>query len=195
MTTAELPQRPPQAAIPQHEYLRLARRARQLSWLSLAYMGVEGGVALVAGFIAASPALIGFGIDSAIEGIASLVIVWRFTGSRLLSTAAERRAQMLVAIQFFLLAPYVGYESLEALITGDRPDASWVGIGLAITSLLLMPWLGRLKQRIGERMGSVALQGEGQQNLLCSYLAARCWSAWQATPCSGCGGSILQPVW
>jgi divalent metal cation (Fe/Co/Zn/Cd) transporter len=172
MTTVELPQRPQQAAIPQDEYLRLARRARQLSWLSLAYMGAEGGVALVAGFIAASPALIGFGIDSAIEGVASLVIVWRFTGARLLSEAAEQRAQRLVAVQFFLLAPYVAYESLHALLSADRPDASWIGIGLSIASLLLMPWLGRLKQRIGQRMGSVALQGEGQQNLLCSYLAA-----------------------
>lgn len=172
MTTVELPRRPQQAAISQREYLRLARRAKQLSWLSLAYMGLEGGVALAAGFIAASPALIGFGIDSAIEGVASLVIVWRFTGARLLSEAAEQRAQRLVAIQFLLLAPYVGYESLDALLTGERPDASWAGIGLSITSLLLMPWLGRLKQRIGGRMGSVALQGEGQQNLLCSYLAA-----------------------
>ncbi len=135
-------------------------------------MAVEGGVALTAGVIAASPALIGFGIDSAIEGVASLIIVWRFTGARLLSAAAEWRAQTLVAIQFFLLAPYVGYESLDALLGGDRPDASWVGIGLSITSLLVMPWLGRVKQRMGERMGSVALRGEGEQNLLCSYLAA-----------------------
>ncbi|CAA9490445.1 MAG: hypothetical protein AVDCRST_MAG45-715 [uncultured Solirubrobacterales bacterium] len=123
-------------------------------------MAAEGGVALTAG------------IDSAIEGVASLVIVWRFTGARLLSAAAERRAQTLVAVQFFLLAPFVGYESLDALLGGERPDESWVGIGLSITSLLLMPWLGRLKQRLGERMGSVALRGEGQQNLLCSYLAA-----------------------
>jgi SAM-dependent methyltransferase len=172
LTTVELPPRPQRAAISQHEYVRLARRAKQLSWLSLAYMGLEGGVALVAGFIAASPALIGFGIDSAIEGVASLVIVWRFTGARLLSEAAEQRAQRLVAVQFFLLAPYVGYESLNALLAGERPDASWLGIGLSITSLLVMPWLGWLKQRIGHRMGSVALQGEGQQNLLCSYLAA-----------------------
>jgi Predicted Co/Zn/Cd cation transporters len=112
-------------------------------------MAVEGGVACTAGIVAASPALIGFGIDSAIEGVASLVIVWRFTGARLLSAAAERRAQTLVAVQFFLLAPYVGYESLDALVGGERPDASWVGIGLSITSLLLMPWLGRLKQRLG----------------------------------------------
>ncbi len=172
--SVELPTAPagPTASIPRPEWLRLARRARLLSWASLGYMAVEGAVAIAAGIIAASPALIGFGIDSAIEGFASLVIVWRFTGARLLSHAAERRAQTLVAIQFFILAPYVGYESLDALLAGERPDPSWVGIGLSITSLLLMPYLGRAKRKIGERMGSVALQGEGQQNLLCSYLAA-----------------------
>ena len=116
--------------------------------------------------------LIGFGIDSAIEGFASLVIVWRFTGSRLLSERAEHRAQRLVAIQFLLLAPYVGFEAIQALLTGERPDASWLGIGLATTSLAVMPLLGRAKQRIGERMGSVATRGEGQQNMLCAYLSA-----------------------
>ena len=100
------------------------------------------------------------------------MIVWRFTGSRLLSEGAERRAQVLVAIQFFLLAPYVAYESIGALAYGERPDASWVGIGLALTSLMLMPALGRAKERIGERMGSVATKGEGQQNMLCAYLSA-----------------------
>jgi divalent metal cation (Fe/Co/Zn/Cd) transporter len=135
-------------------------------------MGVEGAVAIAAGVIAASPALIGFGIDSAIEGAASIVIVWRFTGARVLSARAERRAQVLVAAQFFLLAPYVAYESLAALLGGERPDPSWVGIGLSIASLLLMPYLGRAKRRIGRRIGSVSLAGEGQQNLLCAYLAA-----------------------
>ncbi len=170
--TVELPQAPQHAAtIPRSEWLHLARRARLLSWASLAYMTLEGAVAITAGVLAASPALIGFGIDSAIEGFASLVIVWRFTGARLLSPGAERRAQVLVAVQFFLLAPYVGYESLGALLGGERPDASWVGIGLATTSLILMPALGRAKERIGERMGSVATKGEGQQNMLCAYLS------------------------
>ena len=135
-------------------------------------MGLEGGVAIVAGVLAGSFALIGFGIDSAIEGFASLVIVWRFTGARLLSETAERRAQVLVAIQFFLLAPYVGFEATQALLTGERPDVSWIGMVLAASSLAVMPWLGRAKQRIGERMGSAATRGEGQQNMLCAYLAA-----------------------
>lgn len=159
-------------SVSRDEWLGLARRAKVLSWFSLVYMTLEGAIAITAGVLAASPALIGFGIDSAIEGFASLVIVWRFTGARLLSDGAERRAQTLVAIQFFLLAPYVAYEAIDALIAGNRPDASYIGIVLATTSLMVMPWLGRAKQRIGERMGSVATSGEGQQNMLCAYLSA-----------------------
>lgn len=162
---------PAPTALPRDEWLGLARRARILSWLSLAAMAVEGGVAIVAGLVAGSIALIGFGLDSAIEGLASLVIVWRFTGSRLLSSHAERRAQKLVAVQFFLLAPYVTFEAVSALVTGERPDASTVGIVLAVASLVLMPLLGRAKQRIGRRMGSCATQAEGTQNILCAQLA------------------------
>jgi divalent metal cation (Fe/Co/Zn/Cd) transporter len=154
------------------DYLRLARRAKWLSWASLAYMSIEGIVAVVAGIVAGSIALIGFGLDSAIEGFASLVIVWRFTGSRTLSHAAEERAQRLVAIQFFILAPYVAVESIRALVNGSHADESMVGIVLAATSLVVMPWLGRAKQRIGSRIGSSATASEGKQNLLCAYLAA-----------------------
>jgi divalent metal cation (Fe/Co/Zn/Cd) transporter len=134
-------------------------------------MGAEGLIAILAGIIAGSIALIGFGLDSAIEGFASVVIVWRFTGSRLLSERAERRAQVLVAVQFFILAPYVAVEALRALIGGEHPDASWLGIALAASSAIGMPVLGVWKRRLGERLGSVATKGEGSQNLLCAYLA------------------------
>jgi divalent metal cation (Fe/Co/Zn/Cd) transporter len=154
------------------ERLRLARRARLLSWLSLAWMTVEGAVAILAGIAAGSIALIGFGLDSAIEGFASVVIVWRFTGSRLFSDAAEQRAQKLVAIQFFILAPYVAVESIRALVNGSHAEESLVGIALAASSLVVMPVLGRAKQRIGSRIGSSATASEGKQNLLCAYLAA-----------------------
>src|SRR5688500_14164996 len=94
------------------DYLRLARRAKLLSWVSLAYMAAEGLVAVAAGIVAGSIALIGFGIDSAIEGVASVIIVWRFTGSRTRSHRAEDRARKLVAVQFFILAPYVTVEAI-----------------------------------------------------------------------------------
>src|SRR5215208_3300644 len=122
-------------------YLREARKAKWLSWASLGYMALEGAVAIIAGIAAGSIALIGFGIDSAIEGFASVVIVWRFTGSRTLSEAAERKAQKLVAIQFFILAPYVGVEAIRSLINGARPDESIVGIALAASSVIVMPLL------------------------------------------------------
>lgn len=156
---------------PSEEWLRAAKRARFLSWISLAWMGAEGALALTAGILAGSIALIGFGIDSAIEGLASLVIVWRFTGARLLSHAAERRAQKLVAVQFFLLAPYVTAEAVRTLVAAERPETSWLGIGLVASSVAGMPVLGVAKRRLADRLGSVATRGEGTQNLLCAYLA------------------------
>jgi divalent metal cation (Fe/Co/Zn/Cd) transporter len=154
------------------ERLDLARRVRLLSWASLAYMSLEGGIAILAGLMAGSVALIGFGLDSAIEGFASAIIVWRFTGHRVFSGAAEVRAQKLVAIQFFLLAPYVAFESARALLAGEHPDPSWLGIALAASSVVVMPYLGIAKERLADRLGSAATKGEGRQNMLCAYLAA-----------------------
>src|SRR3954447_14028776 len=162
----------PEPRIDEATYRRLARRVRTLSWLSLAWMAVEGGVAIAAGIVAGSIALVGFGLDSAIEGFASVIIVWRFTGHRMFSARAESRAQKLVAVQFFLLAPYVAVESLRSLLGGDRPETSWVGVGLAVSSVVLMPMLGIAKQRLAEQLGSAATKGEGRQNMLCAYLAA-----------------------
>jgi divalent metal cation (Fe/Co/Zn/Cd) transporter len=161
----------PAPRITRARYERLARRVKLLSWLSLAWMTVEGAVAIVAGIVASSIALVGFGLDSAIEGFASVIIIWRFTGSRVFSHAAEQRAQKLVAAQFFLLAPYVAYESLKTLVGGEHPDVSWVGIGLAVGSVVFMPMLGIAKQRLADEIGSAATAGEGRQNMLCAYLA------------------------
>jgi divalent metal cation (Fe/Co/Zn/Cd) transporter len=161
----------PAPTISRARYERLARRVKLLSWLSLAWMTVEGGVAIAAGVVAGSIALIGFGLDSAIEGFASVIIIWRFTGHRVFSHAAEQRAQKLVAVQFFLLAPYVAFESVKGLIAGEHPDVSWVGIGLAVGSVVLMPMLGIAKQRLADQLGSAATAGEGRQNMLCAYLA------------------------
>ena len=159
-------------AAPSPEWLAAAKRARFLSWLSLVWMGLEGGIALFAGIAAGSIALIGFGIDSTIEGMASVIIIWRFTGARMLSHAAEERAQKLVALQFFLLAPYVGYEAISHLINGARPEVSVLGMLLTTSSLIGMPMLGRAKQKVALKLGSQATHGEGTQNLLCAYLAA-----------------------
>ena len=159
------------AAITRDRYEALAAQVRLLSWLSLAWMTVEGAVAIVAGVAAGSIALVGFGLDSAIEGFASVIIIWRFTGRRVFSHAAEQRAQRLVAVQFFLLAPYVGFESVKALAGAEHPETSWVGIALAIGSVVLMPILAVAKQRLADQLGSAATAGEGRQNMLCAYLA------------------------
>lgn len=171
MTTSELAVIHP-TPTRSEEWLRAAHRARLLSWVSLAWMGAEGAIAITAGVLAGSIALISFGLDSVIEGAASLVIVWRFTGSRLLSHAAEERAQKLVAVQFFLLAPYVAAESIHKLVTGEQAETSWIGIALVTSSLIGMPILGHAKRRLADTLGSVATRGEGTQNLLCAYLAA-----------------------
>jgi divalent metal cation (Fe/Co/Zn/Cd) transporter len=139
--------------------------------LSLFWMSAEGAIAITAGILAGSIALIGFGIDSAIEGVASLVIVWRFTGHRLLSHTAEERAQKLVAIQFFILAPYISFEAVRHLVGAQHPDVSVLGMLLTATSLVGMPILGIAKQRLAQTLGSSATHGEGAQNLICAYLA------------------------
>ncbi len=161
----------PSASIDRETYRRLATRVKLLSWASLAYMTLEGTIAIVAGILAGSVALIGFGLDSAIEGFASAIIVWRFTGTRMFSEAAEQRAQKLVAIQFLILAPYVGFESIRALGDGQHAQVSWLGIALSASSLVVMPDLGIAKQRIADQIGSAATKGEGRQNMLCAYLA------------------------
>lgn len=180
-----------------------ARQARLLSWISLGYMAVEGAVAIVAAIVAGSVALLGFGLDSAIEGLASVIVIWRFTGTRTLSATGEQRAQKAVAVTFFLLAPYIAYDALTTLIAQDRPQTSWLGIALAITSLMVMPLLGRAKKRLGVRLGSSATAGEGAQNLLCAYLAVAVlvgllantlWGWWWLDPVVALGIAVLA-VW
>jgi len=149
-----------------------ARRARVLAWISLAYMTVEGALALTAALRAGSVALLGFGLDSVIEAAASIIVIWRFTGARALSENAEQRAHKAVAATFFLLAPYIAYDAIATLVAGHHPATSPLGIALSITSLTVMPLLAAAKRRLGGRLDSAATVGEGGQNLLCAYLAA-----------------------
>jgi len=161
-------------AAPAHDadWQRAARLAVVLSWASLVYMAIEGGIGVWQGAAAGSIALVGWGLASFIEGIASAVIVWRFTGDRRLSHTAEERAQRLVAIQFFILAPYVVVESAKTLVEGGHPDVTVIGMVLTGTSVVLMPLLGKAKHRLADRLGSCATAGEGTQNVLCGVQAA-----------------------
>jgi divalent metal cation (Fe/Co/Zn/Cd) transporter len=169
------------------DWLRLARLARILSWLTMAWMGIEGGVAITVAVIAGSVALLGFGLDSGIEAMASIIVIWRFTGTRLASATSERRAQQLVAVSFFLLAPYIAAEAIRALVAGDRAETSTVGLILTAGTAIFEPALSVTKQRIGARLGSSATAGGGTQNLPCAYLAMAVfagladntlWGAW-----------------
>jgi divalent metal cation (Fe/Co/Zn/Cd) transporter len=153
------------------ERARLVRRARLLAWGGNAWHFVEFGIAIGAGIAASSIALVGFGIDSLIEALAGFVILWRFAATRAHSETAERRAQQLIAVSFFVLAAYVSVEAVRTLVGGDHPQVSWVGIGLAAFTALTMPLLARAKRRVGRQLGSAATVGEGSQSMVCAYLS------------------------
>lgn len=153
-------------------WLRAARRARMLSWLSLVWMTVEGALGIFAGVVAGSIALVGWGLGSVIEGLAAVIVIWRFTGVRTHSDTSERRAQRAVAVSFFLLAPYIAIEAVRSLAGGEHPETSVLGLAVTASSLVLMPALGVAKRRLGAQLGSGATAGEGTQNLLCAAQGA-----------------------
>jgi divalent metal cation (Fe/Co/Zn/Cd) transporter len=142
-----------------------------LAWGGIAWHVVEFAVAVGAGIAAGSIALIGFGADSLIEALAGLVVVWLFTGDRRGSQTAERRAQLLIAGTFFVLAAYVGVEAVRALVSGDHPGVSWIGVGLAAVTALSMPLLATAKRRVGTGLHSAAAVKEAGQTQLCAYLS------------------------
>jgi divalent metal cation (Fe/Co/Zn/Cd) transporter len=157
------------AAEPDRE--RLVARARLLAWLGIGWHAIEAAIAVGAGIAASSIALIGFGADSLIEALPGFVMLWLFTGSRIGSPAAERRAQQLIAATFFVLAAYIAVESVRTLAGGQHPEASWVGIGLAVFTTLTMPVLARVKRGVGHKLGSSATVKEASQTQLCAYMS------------------------
>jgi len=153
-------------------WLSAARYARWLSWLSLLWMAAEGVVGLVAGYEAGSIGVVSWAFGSAVEGAAAVIVIVRFTGRNRFSETAERRAQKWVAGSFFVLVPYILYESVSRLIAGAAPERSTVALALLGSSIVLMPLLGWAKLRLGRRLGSGATAGEGVQNLLCAAQGA-----------------------
>ena len=157
--------------LPPIERAKLQQRARLLAWGGIAWHFIEFAIALAAGIAAGSIALIGFGADSLIEAFAGFTVIWLFTGRRLHSGTAERRAQQLIALSFYVLAAYVGVEAVRTLVAGDHPGTSWVGIGLAAFTAPTMPLLAGAKRRVGSKLNSSATVKEGAQNMLCAYLS------------------------
>jgi divalent metal cation (Fe/Co/Zn/Cd) transporter len=151
---------------------RDVRRAQVLAWVGLGWHVVEAAVAIAAGVVAGSVALVGFGADSLIEAVAGIVVLWLMAGGRSASATAERRAQQLIAASFLVLAAYVGIEAVRDLAGGHHPDASWVGIALSVVTLATMPPLAVAKRRVGVRLGSSATASESRQTMLCAYMSA-----------------------
>lgn len=152
------------------ERVRLGRRARLLAGASVAYNVIEAVVAVSSGLIAGSVALVGFGLDSVVEVSSGLIILWQFRHP--LPESRERQALRMLAFSFFALAAYVGFESVRALLTASHAEASPVGIGIAVASLIVMPFLSWAQRRTGKALGSNAVVADSTQTLLCTYLSA-----------------------
>jgi divalent metal cation (Fe/Co/Zn/Cd) transporter len=151
---------------------RSAHLARQLAWLSLTVVLIEGAVGLWQGLGVGSVALTGWALGGGAEALGSAMVLWRFSGARMLSQVAERRAQRGVAVSFWLTAPYIAAESIRELTGEHHAQTSVIGIGLAAVALLLMPVLGWVNHQLGARLDSGATEGEGTQNYLCAAQAA-----------------------
>lgn len=149
---------------------RLGRRAQLIAATSVVYNLIEAVIAITAGLVAGSIALVGFGLDSVVEVSSGLIILWQFRHP--MPESRERRALRLMALSFFALAAFITFEASRALVTGHEPEPSPVGIGLATVSLLLMPFLSWAQRRTGRSLGSNAVVADSTQTLLCAYLSA-----------------------
>jgi cation diffusion facilitator family transporter len=163
-------------ALPLERRQGLHRRALRLEYFTIGWNVIEAVVAIGAGIIAGSVALIGFGVDSAVEVISAVGLLWRLRTAGPDATVAEesgaeRRALYIVAATFFLLAAYIAFEAISALVGREEPDRSTVGLVLSVLSLLIMPALAYWKQHTGREMGSRALVADAMETWVCSYLS------------------------
>lgn len=150
--------------------LALNRRALHLAYVTAGYNLLEGVVAIAAGVVASSTALIGFGLDSFIEVASALVVIWQFRSP--VPEERERLALRLIAVSFFALAAWVSVDAVRSLLGVGEARPSPVGIGLALASLIVMPALVWAKRRVGRVLGSATVMADSTQTLLCTYLSA-----------------------
>jgi len=153
----------------EHRRVLLTRRVRLIVGATITYNVVEAGVAITAGAVASSAALIGFGLDSLIEVASAAAVAWQFSGRD--PEARERTALRIIAVSFFALAAYVTVESVRALFGAVEPKPSTVGIVLAALSLVIMPVLSYAQRRAGRELGSASAVADSKQTLLCAYLS------------------------
>lgn len=158
-------------AVPAAQGDALRQRAIRLEYFTITWNILEAGVALLAGWLAGSIALVGFGLDSVIETISGVALLWRLRQRGMDESEAESRAVRIVGLTFFALAGYVAYESVSDLWLGKHPEKSLVGMLLAVVSLVVMPLLGRAKQGVARQMGSRALAADATETFFCSLLS------------------------
>ena len=149
------------------------RRGRRLEYLTVGWNSLEGIIAIGAGLLAGSIALVGFGFDSVIEVASGVALLWRLhMDAPEKRERAERIALKVVGVSFLALAAYVAFDALKSLITREPPETSYVGIAIAALSLVVMPLLARAKRRIAENINSRAMKADSRQTDLCAYLSA-----------------------
>ncbi|WP_336662378.1 cation transporter [Leucobacter sp. USHLN154] len=148
----------------------LRRRIRIVVACTIAWNIVEAVIALIAGGIASSAALIGFGLDSIVEVLSAAAVAWQFSGSD--PERRERTALRIIAVSFFALAAYVSVDAVLSLTGFSEPEHSTVGIVLAAVSLAVMPALSWFERRTGRELGSASAVADSRQTLICSYLSA-----------------------
>jgi divalent metal cation (Fe/Co/Zn/Cd) transporter len=152
----------------------VTRRGKQLEYFTIGWNSVEGLVAVVAGVLAGSISLVGFGVDSFIEVTSGSVLLWRMSVDADVQKRERREklSLMIVGVCFLALATYVGYESISDLVTRKAPEYSIPGIVLACVSLIVMPLLSRAKKKVGSELGSAAMRADAKQTDFCVYLSA-----------------------
>jgi divalent metal cation (Fe/Co/Zn/Cd) transporter len=149
------------------------RRGRWLEYLTIGWNSLEGIIAIGAGLIAGSIALVGFGFDSLIEVSSGAALLWRLhLDAPERRERAERIAIKFVGVSFLLLAGYVTFDSVKSLVKREAPESSYVGIAVAALSLVVMPLLARAKRRVAAAISSRALQADSRQTDICTYLSA-----------------------
>ena len=180
-----------------------------MAYFTVAWNLVEGVVAIWAAIAAANDALLGFGLDSGVESLSGLVLIWRFTVERRdveRAEEAEGKALRVIGLTFFALATFVGYESVTTLANSDRPETSWIGIGITLLSIIVMPILATRKERVGKAMGSRAVLADAAETWACVYLSIvvlgglalnAVFGWWWADPIAGLGvvGFLVKEGW
>ncbi len=149
----------------------LVARGRRLEYFTIIWNCLESIVAIGSGLIAGSIALVGFGFDSVIESLSGAILLWRLHDGEK-GEQRERTALRFVGISFLLLAGYVAFDAIKSLIRREPPEASYVGIALAVVSLIVMPLLARKKRQVAALLNSRALQADSRQTDICAYLSA-----------------------